>query len=76
MAATYEELMAKSRELYGAGDMEGAKRVARIALSRRGQVAGPVLSPEQSPALNPPKPERWPCQRKPQPRRGLANASL
>lgn len=47
MAATYEELMAKSRELYGTGDMEGAKRVARIALSRRGQAAGPALSPEQ-----------------------------
>lgn len=36
MAATYEEIMAKSRELYASGDLEGAKRLARIALSRRG----------------------------------------
>lgn len=36
MASTYEEIMAKSRELYAGGDLEGAKRLARIALSRRG----------------------------------------
>lgn len=36
MASTYEEIMAKSRELYGAGDIEGAKRLARIALERKG----------------------------------------
>ena len=29
--ATFEELMAKSRELNAAGDIEGAKRVAGIA---------------------------------------------
>ena len=36
MASTYEELIAKSRELAAAGDMAGAKRVAQIAISRRG----------------------------------------
>ena len=35
MAATYEQLMSKSRELYDSGDVEGAKRVAKIAISRR-----------------------------------------
>lgn len=35
MASTYEELIAKSRELAAAGDMAGAKRVAQIAISRR-----------------------------------------
>ncbi|WP_417240595.1 hypothetical protein [Celeribacter halophilus] len=36
-ASTYEEIMAKSRELYESGDMYGAKRLARIAISRRDQ---------------------------------------
>ena len=35
MAATYEQLIAKSRELAAAGDMESAKRVAKIAIGRR-----------------------------------------
>jgi len=42
MASTYEEIMAKSRELYGAGDMEGAKRLAKIAISRKQQSSGGV----------------------------------
>lgn len=42
MASTYEEIMAKSRELYGAGDVEGAKRLAKIALSRKQQPSGGV----------------------------------
>lgn len=37
MASTYEEIMAKSRELYGAGDKAGAKRLAKIALKRKQQ---------------------------------------
>jgi hypothetical protein len=41
MAATYEELIAKSRELAAAGDMESAKRVAKIAISRRDGAASP-----------------------------------
>ena len=41
MAATYDQLMAKSRELFAAGDVEGAKRVARIALDRRGAETAP-----------------------------------
>lgn len=39
MAATYEQLIAKARELDAAGDTEGAKRLAKIAISRRGQEA-------------------------------------
>lgn len=35
MASTYEEIMSKSRELASGGDMEGAKRLATIALARR-----------------------------------------
>lgn len=35
MAATYEELMAKARELDAAGDRDGATRLAKIAVSRR-----------------------------------------
>lgn len=35
MAATYDEIMAKSRELFAAGDVDGAKRLAQIALSRK-----------------------------------------
>jgi hypothetical protein len=42
MAATYEQLMAKSRELFAAGDVAGAKRVARIALDRRGAESAPA----------------------------------
>lgn len=42
MAATYEQLMAKSRELFAAGDVAGAKRVARIALDRRGAETAPA----------------------------------
>lgn len=45
MASTYEELIAKSRELAAAGDMAGAKRVAQIAISRRG---GMVPVPAQT----------------------------
>ena len=33
--ATFEELMAKSRELNAAGDIEGAKRVAGIAVKQK-----------------------------------------
>lgn len=43
MANTYEELMLKSRELHAAGDIDGARRVAKIALGRKAQ------SPAQSP---------------------------
>jgi hypothetical protein len=39
--ATYEELIAKSRELAAAGDTESAKRVAKIALSQRDAKAKP-----------------------------------
>ena len=65
MASTYEEIMAKSRELYAGGDLEGAKRLARIALSRRGNSSSdaPVqkkpdgtwegLKPEQQKILAP-----------------------
>lgn len=35
MASTYEEIIAKSRELYAAGDIEGAKRLGQIAIQRR-----------------------------------------
>ena len=53
MAATYEQLMNKSRELYDSGDVEGAKRVAKIAISRRetNQKAEPTPSStyEQTP---------------------------
>lgn len=35
MASTYEELMAASRQLYEAGDIDGARRVAKIAIERR-----------------------------------------
>lgn len=35
MASTYEEIMAKSRELFNAGDVEGAKRLAKIAVDRK-----------------------------------------
>ena len=41
MASTYEELIAKSRELAAAGDMAGAKRVAQIAISRRNGAGQP-----------------------------------
>jgi hypothetical protein len=37
--ATYEEMIAKAKELYAAGDVEGAKRLARIAKDRAGQAA-------------------------------------
>lgn len=47
MAATYEELIAKSRELNAAGDVDGAKRVARIAISRRDGAVQPT--PPSSP---------------------------
>lgn len=36
MAATYEELMQKSRQLAQSGDIESARRVAQIALQRKG----------------------------------------
>jgi len=35
MASTYEELIAKSRELAASGDMDNARRVAEIAIKRR-----------------------------------------
>lgn len=41
MASTYEELIAKSRELAAGGDMVGAKRVAEIAIKRRGAPPAP-----------------------------------
>lgn len=41
MASTYEELMAKSRELYAAGDRAGARRLAEIALTRRAASSSP-----------------------------------
>lgn len=39
MAATFEQIIAKSRELHAAGDIEGATRLARIAVARRNQAA-------------------------------------
>lgn len=53
MAATYEELIAKSRELNAAGDIEGAKRVARIAISRRDGAQGFPPEPAGGSATNP-----------------------
>ena len=50
MASTYEELIAKARELDAAGDMAGAKRLAQIAISRRGQTETP--QPAQPPVQN------------------------
>ena len=35
MASTYAEILAKSRELHAAGDIDGAKRLAKIAIARR-----------------------------------------
>jgi hypothetical protein len=35
MAATYAEIMLQARELHAAGDIEGARRLAKIALERR-----------------------------------------
>lgn len=47
MAATYEEIMAKARKLKASGDIEGAKRAAKIALARRGQsVQPPAREPQ------------------------------
>ncbi|MDF3904700.1 hypothetical protein [Paracoccus sp. AS002] len=37
MASTYEEIIAKSRELHAQGDIAGAKRLAQIAIQRRSQ---------------------------------------
>lgn len=39
MASTFEEILAKSRELHAQGDIEGAKRLAKIAIQRRDQTA-------------------------------------
>jgi hypothetical protein len=44
MAATYEELMLKARELAAQGDEESARRVAQIALQRRDS------TPQETPA--------------------------
>jgi hypothetical protein len=46
--ATYEEMIAKAKELYAAGDVEGAKRLARIAKDRTGQAA--AQQPQQGSA--------------------------
>lgn len=57
MASTYEEILAKSRELAAAGDMAGAKRLAQIAVARRDAglstpaVADGALSPQQQDTL-------------------------
>lgn len=40
--ATPEEILAKSKELYDAGDVEGAKRLAKIAKERRGTDTGMI----------------------------------
>jgi len=57
MASTYEEIMAKSKELYASGDVEGARRLARIALSRKQPVAknpdGTYGTPPEGMVLNP-----------------------
>lgn len=52
-ASTYEELIAKSRELAAAGDMAGAKRVAQIAITRRDAASAKVteLTLEQQKAV-------------------------
>ncbi len=42
--ATPEEILAKSKELFDAGDVEGAKRLARIAKDRMGSSAKPAQS--------------------------------
>jgi hypothetical protein len=44
--STYAEMIAKSRELAAAGDMESAKRVAQIAIARRDGVAQPSAAPQ------------------------------
>lgn len=48
---SYETLMAKSRELSNAGRFEDARRVAEIALKRRGNPTGSQLSMDQLGAL-------------------------
>lgn len=48
--ATPEEIIAKSKELFDAGDVEGAKRLARIAKDRMA-VAKPGQSPEMTAGL-------------------------
>ena len=49
MAATYEELMAKSREFASSGDMDNARRVAQIALKRRDAApAQPAAAPPET----------------------------
>ncbi len=58
MASTYEEIMAKSKELYASGDIEGARRLAKIALGRKtASVAknpdGTYGSPPPGMVLNP-----------------------
>lgn len=50
MEATYENLMAKVRELHKAGDIETAKRVAAIALQRKSSAVKPL--PEQEPSMS------------------------
>lgn len=60
MAATYEELLLKSRELHASGDIEGAKRLAKIAISRRGTTQPQPEQPAQSqpsPMMATPMPE-------------------
>lgn len=41
MAATYEELIAKSKELAASGDIDSARRVAEIAIKRRDATPAP-----------------------------------
>lgn len=45
-ASTFEEIIAKSRELHAQGDIEGAKRLGRIALQRREQQSAASGVPE------------------------------
>lgn len=47
MAATYAEIMLQARELHAAGDIEGARRLAKNALERRD-----AQKPEPSAAIS------------------------
>lgn len=50
MGSTYEDIMAKSRELYAGGDVDGARRLAKIALDRKSGAQEPGLAPNMAAA--------------------------
>jgi hypothetical protein len=49
--ATPEEILAKSKQLFDSGDVEGAKRLARIAKDRMGKPSPVAAAPAQSPEM-------------------------